>query len=162
MKAPLIKINTVFANFNNPRPSLILNNLLNLQDLSFPGFTEKLWYFPYNPENMVRTGPHTFRRPCHLNAEFWREKLLVFCACSRKSIFFVKSHYMEEINTGITNLLLLLSKEASMSSSVLSSSSSSSLSLKELMGGKGGKELKLGNGMQLMSFFCLVKKNMIR
>ena len=68
---------------------------------------------------------------------------------------------MEEINIGITNLLLLLSKEASMSSSVLSSSSSSSLSLKELMGGKGGKELKLGNGMQLMSFFCFVKKNMI-
>ena len=26
------------------------------------------------------------------------------------------------------------------------------------MGGKGGKELKLGNGMQLMSFFCLIKK----
>ena len=80
----------------------------------------------------------------------------------RKLIFFIKSHHMEEINIGITNLLLLLSKEASMSSSVLSSSSSSSLSLKELMGGKGGKELKLGNGMQLMSFFCLIKKNMIR
>jgi hypothetical protein len=29
------------------------------------------------------------------------------------------------------------------------------------MGGKGGKELKLGNGMQSMSFFCLVKKDMI-
>ena len=68
---------------------------------------------------------------------------------------------MKKFNIGITNLLLLLSKEASMSSSVLSSVLSSSLSLKELMGGKGGKELKLGNGMQLMSFFCFVKKNMI-
>ena len=31
----LIKINDVSANFNNPRPSLILNNYQDLQGLSF-------------------------------------------------------------------------------------------------------------------------------
>ena len=40
----LIEIKTVLANFNNPRPSLILNNLWNLQDLRFR-FYRKIMIF---------------------------------------------------------------------------------------------------------------------